>query len=74
MSAGLIVLGWQRSEFQQIQIKFEMGMTSRYAGCVFVCLKELEGREEGPVKKSGLQKAELGKARARTEDDVELPL
>lgn len=43
-------------------------------GCVFGCVKGVEGREEGPVKKSGLWEAELGKGKARTEADVELPL
>ena len=43
-------------------------------GYVFVCVRGLEGREEGPVKKSALGEAELGKARARTELDVELSL
>ena len=50
-----------------------MGMTSRRMG-VCICVCQGDGKEEGPMKKSGLREAELGKARARTEVDVELPL
>lgn len=42
---------------------------------MYLCVsRESEGREEGPEKKSGLREAELGKARARTEADVDLSL